>query len=260
MKHHLLNISSINCRFEVFVNDVLVVDNDTGDSLSFELPISHLVRAKENTFVARVLPPPGADRVEANSRINACVYTLTDGAWDDDATRERIAEIQTDSFRIPGVDTLPLIEAPGAFLALAGDPLPWEEAPEWRIEKRDLELAETTYARLHGLLERRDTAAVVEMMRAKCESCARSYGMSVLDFTDHIRSSIDELVNDRALRLRPLKDQQFRPRLFGGGRLVAAFNESGKPLIAFHNPKARETTYLEVFIMKDPDGRAVLIR
>jgi hypothetical protein len=260
MKHHLLNISSINCRFEAFVNDVLVVGSHSGDSLSFEIPVNHLVRERENSVVARVLPPPGLDAVEANSRMHVTVYAIEEGAWNEADTRTRVAEIQTDSFRIPGVDALPLIEAAGAFLALDASPLPWEESPEWRIEKRDLDLAEATYARLHELLARRDTDGVINMMREKCESCARAYGTSTLEFTDYVRKSIDELVGDPDLRLRPLATQQFRPRIFGGGRLVSAFNEHSKPLLSFHNPKLDETTYLDVFIMKDPNGRAVVIR
>lgn len=260
MKHHLLNISSINCRFEAFVNDVLVLDNDAGDSISVELQINHFIRRDENTFVARVLPPPGLDAVEANSRMDVIVFTFDDNAWGPSEERVKIAAVQTDAFRIPGIAAMPLIEAPGAFLALDASPLPWEESPEWRIEKRDLDLAEATYARLHGFLARRDTNGVIDMMGEKCESCARAYGMSTLDFTDYVRKSINELVGDPDLRLKPLATQQFRPRLFGGGRLVSAFNEHSKPLLSFHNPKLDETTYLDVFIMKDPNGRAVVIR
>jgi hypothetical protein len=260
MKHHLLNISSVNCRFEAFVNDVLVFGNTSGDSTAIELQINHLVRERENTVVARVLPPPGLDALEGNSRMEVAVFAMEDNPWNQVEARVQLTSIQTDRFRIPGVDAMPLIEAPGAFLAPEAAPLPWEEAPEWRLERRDLELAESTYARIHERLARRDTAGVMDMMLEKCESCARCYGMSTLDFTDYVRRSIERLAGDPDLRLLPLKEQQFRPRIFGGGRLLAAFNERSKPLIAFLDRDAGVTSYLDVFIMKDPQGRAIVIR
>lgn len=260
MRSHLLNVRSINCRFEIFVNDVLVLHHHGGDSVSVELPVNHWIRGEENAMVARVLPPPGEKAVEPNSRVALGMSVLVEDDSDRPDSRERIASVESDLFRIPGIESPPLIEAVGGFISLADDPLPWESAPEWRLERGDLELVRSTFERLHGLLERRDVEGFMRMSTMKCETCAPRFGTSALHFTQYLRDSIEELVGSPNLALVPLRDQTVVPRYFGHGRLASGFNPSGNPPLAFLDEDGGEITFLDVFLMKDAAGRAVVVR
>jgi hypothetical protein len=258
---YIVSVSSINCKIEVWCNDVIIFDYKSkssakGTRMSISIPINHvLLQNQEFDIRAIILPAHGKDTLESSSAAQIGLYLLDYVAPKE--TEIKLLSLVTPNTQetnpkkkqdvsINNLSNLPKYELSGMFKA---EGLPFE-VNGWINSINLSEIGTQTlltntykfYKRLFDIIARKDTETYFQLTNE------RDILLSKVYYKNQKKIEVDNsqfltVLNEAGLEVLPFTFKDIDIQIMGKGKLVRLIRKNGFPALSLYNPISRKTRY-----------------
>lgn len=257
---YFLNVRSFLCNYEVFINDTLIDCEYDDNNTTTEFSINHWLNKGINVISVKVSPLREMEYLSPRGRVEIEVVKLVeDQHGNNPAERVGIAELATLVDQEINRGNAPFFIGTKTFLIPDQFNLPWIEAPIFD-PRTDFGKVFESYYLIHNLFSNKDIDSIIDLFKFKNSSASFSINERSEEFVDYVREGLMETWNDPKNTLWPLEQQQLLPRLFAGNKICSIYNELHQPVILYYNSELNQSTFIDIFLMKDANMQPVVIR
>lgn len=278
-----ISLTTVNCRFEFFINDILLYsfkpdDESLGTGQLVDIPLnSTLLKNGLHAFSIKLLPWINEKFVNNYSyaEITGSISD-TDKIYIPKTQRDediKLFKVETPWKKLENDISLPFFELRGEFEAamLPFELKGWSDSVDLKkeTERKLFEEVFSFYQQLHALIAQRNATKYDELFREKEALISKAfyYDYHVNEKKDPMytamvndrKNATKELFAEEGLELIPLVVSELKLLFQAEGKLVSLVRHDNTPALRFNDPKNDGEVEMEVRLHRKTKGSALTI-
>jgi hypothetical protein len=247
---YTLDISSSDCHFNLFVNDIPLLRFNKGGNISTELPLNAFLLKNPNKISCEILPIKGQATIAEPAKVK---ISIIEGSIDGRIPGKSVASFQAPSFVVSKTNPpKQAFKMDGSFAANIVSSSQLENGLSMVAgEKLKTELFEK-YQKLHQLFKEKDIAGVMKAMALKNAEYAAATGQPLSDVEYEMRKDYTAHVNDASYELWEFTPDKVFLKLYNNNRLACLEVQNGNQPLCFVNRTDHIAMYLPVYFFRNP--------
>ncbi len=256
--HYTLQINTVSACFEIKVNDIPLLTEETGKPNAVELPINHLLLKGLNLLQVSISPAKHENEFVDHSKTSFEIYYRDIN--DPRESRKLLASAEFPDYINDEKLKKSVISSKTEFQAsLALDPPAWSMSPVLKLNEQTVNETIGIYKEYFNALKSKNIEAVLKLTNFKNKVYADACYQGLNTHVNDMRESLKEEFADPNNELIDFDIQAKKPELHAFGKLVSMINDENRSPLQFYNSETGITTEYKIYLCRKDNKLTIVL-